>query len=336
MSVLASGVPTLIDIVSELAPDGSQLEVAEVLRKVNPILDDMVWVEGNTLTGHKDSVRTALPTPSFRAINSGVPVTKGASTPIEETAALLEDYSQVDAELANLAGDIGAYRVKQGRPHMQGMSQTQATTLFYGNIAANPRAYTGFGPRFNSLSGPTGGQVIDAGGTGTNLRSVYLIGWSTDTVFGIYPKGTVAGLQHEDVTQAGAGTDTMTLTDPDGKLYQGYRDHWIWRCGLMVKDWRYVVRIANIDLDTLTPDKSTGADLEDLMVIATETMQSLEGVRPAFYMPRDVSTALRRQLNTSKSAFMSWNEAGGKQIMNFSEIPTRRTDALNVDEARVS
>ena len=72
----------------------------------------MTWREGNTVTGHRDAVRTSLPTPSFRAINEGVPVTKSGSTPIEETAALLEDFSRVDRELAILSGDVNAYRLR--------------------------------------------------------------------------------------------------------------------------------------------------------------------------------------------------------------------------------
>lgn len=338
MSVLATGVPTLIDIVKELAPDGSQLDTAEVLKQTNPVLEDMTWMEGNLVTGHRDSVRTALPDPSFRALNEGVPVTKGGSTPVEETCALLEDYSQVDAELANLSGNVDAYRLKQGRPHQQGMSHKMARTLFYGNAASDPKGFTGFGPRYNTLDpakSATAAQVIDAGGSGAKLRSVYLIGWSHETVTGIYPKNTIGGLQHEDVTTPGAGVDTMVLRDANGNPYQGYMDHWVWRCGLLVKDWRFIVRIANIDLDTLTKNKASGADLEDLLVQATETIESLDGVRAAFYAPRAVSSMLRRQMNTSKSAFLSWDDAGGKKVLNFSEVPVRRADALNVNESRV-
>lgn len=341
MAVIGSGVATLTDILSEIAPDGSQLDTAEVLKQVNPVLEDMTWMEGNLLTGHRDSVRTALPTPSFRAINEGVPVTKAAATQIEETCAMLEDFSQADRELALLAGNVDAYRLRMAKPHQQGMSHKFAETLFYGNAqAGDPKSFTGFAPRFNSLSGPTADQIIDAGGTGTGLRSIYLVGWSDETVTGIYPKNTIGGLQHEDATNAaGSGSDGVpaaaVLQDGSGRYFMGFRDHWTWRCGLMVKDYRYVVRIANIDIDLLTKDKATGADLQDLMVLATETIETLEGVRAAFYAPRVVSAFLRRQLLQDKNAFMSWTDMGGKRVMSFGEIPVRRTDALNVEETEV-
>ena len=337
MAALASNVPTLIDIVQGLAPDGSQLHIAEVLKQTNPILEDMTWMEGNLVTGHKDSVRTSLPEGSWRSLNAGVPITKSGTTPIEETCALLEDYSQVDAEIAKLSGNVEGHRLKEGRAHIQGNSNKMARTLLYGNTAAGDR-FTGFGNRYNSLNTSTdqkAKQILDCGGSGTKLRSIYLIGWSHDTVTGIYPKHTVGGLQHEDVTTPGAGTDTMVLRDAAGNPYQGYMDHWVWRCGLMVKDWRYVVRAANIDVDTLVKTKATGADIEDIMTQMVEMIESLEGVRAAFYVPRELSSMLRRQMNTTKGTFLSWDQAGGKKVMNFGEVPVRRTDALFVNESRV-
>ncbi len=336
MAVLGTGLANLTDVLAEIAPDGSQLDTAEILKQTNPVLDEMTWMQGNLLTGHRDSARVALPTPSFRQINSGVPITKGASAQMEETCAMLEDFSQCDRELALLSGNVSGFRLRQGRPHIQGMSHKMAETLFYGNAqAGDPASFTGLSPRYNSLSGPTKSQVINAGGTGSGLRSVWLIGWSEDTITGIYPKNTVGGLQHEDATSPAAGTDAQALTDANGNHYMGYRDHWVWRCGLFVKDYRFAVRIANIDLDLITK-QSTSVDLQDLFATAVETIESLEGVRAAFYAPRIVTTFLRRQMINDKKNFMSWADIGGKKVMSFGEVPFRRTDALNVEEVQVA
>jgi hypothetical protein len=343
MAVQGSGVTTLIDVLTEMAPDGKQLNIAEVLTQQNEVLADMHWEEGNKVTGHMDAARTVLPTPSFRALNAGVPVTKAGSTTIEETAALLEDFSQVDRELAILSGDVDAYRLKQARPHVQGMSNKQATTLFYGNAQANPLEYTGFAARYNTLSTTTNkaaANVIDAGGTGSALRSVWLVGWGPDTVFGIYPKNSRGGLDHEDATNAsGEGANgfppAAVLSDPSGNMYMGYRDHWVWRCGLFVKDWRYVVRIANIDPTAITLDQATGPKLEDLFVQALEQIESTTGVRAVFYVPRIIRSWMRRQLLNKKNQFLSYNEVGGRQVLAFDDVPVRRTDALNVNETRV-
>lgn len=344
MAVQGSGVTTLIDVLSELAPDGKQMDIAEVLTQQNEVLADMHWEEGNKVTGHMDAMRTVLPEPSFRAINAGVPVTKAGSTTVEETASLLEDFSQVDRELAIMSGDVDAYRLKQARPHVQGMSNKQARTLFYGNANTNPLEYTGFAARYNTLDdtvNKAAANVIDAGGTGSALRSIYLVGWGPDTVFGIYPKGTRGGLDHEDVTNAsGEGEHgfpaAARLFDADGNSYMGYADHWIWRCGLFIKDWRYVVRIANIDPTALTLDASSGPNLQDLMVQALEQIESLSGVRAAFYVPREIRSYMRRQILEKKNAFLSWGEMGGSSVLNFDNVPVRRTDVLNTNEVEVT
>ena len=126
------------------------------------------------------------------------------------------------------------------------------------------------------------------------------------------------------------------LLDSEGNSYMGYRDHWLWRCGLMVKDWRFVVRIANIDLDTLTNDASSGAKIQELMVEACERIEGRGGVRPAWYMPRTIKTKLRLQLLNAKNTFLSLEQSGGKEVTMFDGIAVRRTDALNVEEAQVT
>lgn len=343
MATIASGVPTLLDVLGEVAPDGSQFDTAEVLTQHNPILEDMTWMQGNLITGHRDSARTFLPTPSFRQLNAGVPITKGATSQFEEGCALIEDFSQVDRELALLSGNVAGYRLKQAAPHMIGMAHFMATNLFYGNANINPIGFTGLAPRYftgDKAITPTAEYVLDAGGTGTGLRSVYLVGWSHDTVTGIYPKNSIAGLHHEDATNAsGSGTEGVpaaaVLTDGDGNNYMGYRDHWTWRCGLFLKDYRYVVRIANIDLDTIAKDKTAGADLQDLFVQALEQIETQNGVNLCFYVPREIQSYLRRQILNDKNAYLTWDEAGGRKVMRFSEAMVKRTDALNVEETQV-
>ena len=343
MATIASGVPTLLDVLNEVAPDGSQFDTAEVLTQANPILEDMTWMAGNLLTGHKDSVRTVLPTPTFRALNEGVPSTKGATRQIEEGCGMLEDFSECDRELALLSGNVPAYRLKEAKPHQIGFAHKMATTLFYGNANQNPKEFTGLSARYftgDPTISNTAEYVLDAGGSGSGLRSVWLIGWSHDTITGIYPKNTIGGLHHEDATNAaGSGGDGVpaatVLIDAAGNKYMGFRDHWTWRCGLFVKDYRFAVRIANIDLDTITKDATAGADLQDLFVQALEIIENQNGVNLCFYAPREITSYLRRQILSDKNAYLTWDEAGGKKVMRFSEAAVTRTDALNVEETAV-
>jgi hypothetical protein len=339
MAIIGASVPTLIDVTVRLAPDGRPAAMAELLTQTNEVLEDMTWKEGNLPTGERTSVRTGLPAVYFRALNEGIPRSKSTAAQIDEGAAMLEGFQEVDRKVAILGGDVAGYRADESRAFFESMSQRMALTLFYGNAGASPKEFTGLSPRYNSLSGVSGDNIIDAGGTGTDNHSIWLVYWSTQTITGIYPKATVAGLMHNDVTSNRAqATDGFpigdTLYDSNGNPYLGYRDHYEWNCGLSVKDWRCAVRIANIDRSLLTKDKSTGADLEDLMIQAVERVRR-GGGNGAFYMPTSIRAWMRRQMVNRKSAFLSMEEFGGRRVPAFDGIPLRQVDALNIDEARV-
>ncbi|WP_337238094.1 major capsid protein, partial [Salmonella enterica] len=90
--------------------------------------------------------------------------------------------------------------------------------------------------------------------------SIWLVVWGENTVHGIFPKGQKAGIQMEDKGQ-------VTLKDVNGGKYEGYRTHYKWDNGLALRDWRYVVRIANIDVSNLS-EPSSAANIAKLMVKA--------------------------------------------------------------------
>src|SRR3546814_20593769 len=57
-------------------PDGSVSASAELLSQDNEILEDMPYVEGNLTTGHRATIRTGLPTATWRKLNAGIPTSK--------------------------------------------------------------------------------------------------------------------------------------------------------------------------------------------------------------------------------------------------------------------
>jgi hypothetical protein len=176
MAVLGNSVVTLVDIAKRLDPDGKIARIAELLNQENEVLDDITWVEGNLPTGDRTTVRAGLPGVSFRALNEGVPRSKSQVSQFDEGAAMLEGFSEVDRKEAILVGRrCQVPPVGSGCLH-GAMNQAFTTNLFYGNAAASPKAFTGFAPRFNAISGntTTGQNIIDAGGTGTDNYSVWL------------------------------------------------------------------------------------------------------------------------------------------------------------------
>jgi hypothetical protein len=333
MATLSVVNPTLADVAKATDPDGKIATIVEILNETNEILDDMVWVEGNLPTGHRTTVRSGLPTPTWRKLYGGVQPNKATNVQVTDTTGMLEAYAEIDKALADLNGNSAAFRMSEDRAHIEGMSQEFANTLMYGNEGTAPEEFTGFAPRFNDITGPANADnIIDGGGTGADNNSIWLISWGSDTVHGIYPKGSQAGLQFSDKGQ-------VTIEDAsDGSnsgRMEAYRSHYRWDCGISVRDWRYVVRISNIDQSLLIADKSTGADITDLMAQAIELLPNQSKGKPAFYMNRGTRSVLRRQIANTTNVNLNMDDVGGKKVITFDGIPVRRCDSLTSAEARI-
>ena len=321
--------PTLLDVSRRLDPNGNIDTIVEILNQTNDILTDMVWKEGNLPTGHKTTIRTGLPSPTWRKLHGGVQPTKSTTAQVTDTCGMLEAYAEIDKALADLNGNTAAFRLSEDQAHIEGMSQTMATTLFYGNEGTQPEAFTGLAPRFNSLGAANGENIIDGGGTGSDNTSIWLCVWGDQTGHGIYPKGSKAGLDHRDL-----GEDTVQAEDGSGEM-QILRTHFKWDCGLTVRDWRNAVRIANIK--SLTKDAATGPDLIDLMTDAIERLPNLNnGGRTAFYMNRTARSFLRRQMRNAKNVNLTLETVAGKKVLYFDEVPVRRVDALGFIETAIA
>lgn len=330
MATLATTNPTLADVAARMSPDGKiDQNIVEMLNETNEILDDMTVIEANGFTEHKTTVRSGIPSGTWRKLNYGVQPEKSRTVQVKDSMGMLETYAEVDKALADLNGNSASWRMSEDRAFIEGMNQTMATTLFYGDSSLDPEKFMGLAPRYNSLSAENAMNIIDAGGTGSDNASIWLIVWGPNTCHTIYPKGSAAGLQSRDL-----GEDT--LTDAAGGRYQGYRTHYKWDIGAVLRDWRYVVRIANIDVSDLTKNASSGADLIDLLTQALELVPNIGIGRPAFYMPRKLRSFLRRQItNKVAASTLTMEDVAGKKVVTFDGVPCRRTDALLLTEARV-
>jgi hypothetical protein len=321
---------TLSDWRKRLDPNDKHARIVEMLEQTNDIIIDMPFKEGNLETGHRTTVRTGLPTPTWRLLNRGVANTKSTTAQIDEACGILEDRSQVDVDLANLNGDVGAFRLSESSAHFEGMNQEMAATLFYGNSGVSPQEFTGLAPRYSSLAAQNGRNIIDAGGLGSDNSSIWLAVWGETTVHGIYPKGSKAGLVHNDL---GIGD----AFDSENKRFRAYMDQYQWKCGLALRDWRYVVRIANIDISNLVT-KTTPADLIELMIKATHRVQNLRAGKPVFYMNRSCAQMLDifKRDAVMAGGGLTYKEVDGVPQYSFRGIPVRICDALHESEGRVA
>jgi hypothetical protein len=339
MSTLSTSNLTLADWAKRSDPDGRIPIIAELLSQSNEVLEDCVFKEGNLPTGERVVVRTGLPAVYWRALNQGIPSSKSTTAQVDEAAGILEARSEVDKDLAMLNGNTAQFRLSEDTAFLEAMNQTQATTLFYGNPGTDPKQFLGLAARYSSLSAANAQNILSAGGSGSDNTSVYLVVWGDQTVYCHFPKGSKAGLIHEDLGE-------QTVYNSDGTRLQAYATRYQWKNGLVVKDWRYVVRICNIDVSDLigqtgTQAASAATNIVKLMARSLYRIPNMAMGRAAFYMNRTVHSGLSIAALDKSQYVLKINE-GLSQFgtpyswLSFLGVPLRRVDAIINAEAVVS
>lgn len=341
-----AGAVTLLDFAKTLDPDGKTATVVELLNQTNALLGDMPWIEGNLPTGHRTTVRTGLPTVVWRQLYQGVPASKSTRAQVDETCGMMEARSEVDTDLARLNGNEAAFRLQEAQAFLEAMNQTMIDAILYNSPSVNPERPFGLAPRYSALSGaPSSRNVISAGGT-TNLTSIWLVLWGPDTVHGIFPKGSKAGIEHQDLGEIDA-------FDAAGNRYRALADVWKWKCGLSVRDWRYAVRICNIDVNALAARTGTQAvtaatSIIYLMMDAMNSIPFMGKGRAVFYASRKVKSSLQKiaidrsaatgalAIQPAANQFGTVAPASVDGDLTFFGVPVRTVDAISENETQVS
>jgi hypothetical protein len=253
---------------------------------------------------------------------------------MDEVCGMLEAWSEVDVEIAKLNGNTAEFRLSEAQAFIESMNQTMATALLYGNGVLNPEQFTGLSVRYSSLSAINAQNIVNAGGVGADNTSIWLIVWGPNTVHGIFPKGSKAGLDHQDLgeetaeTTAGLGQTRMRV----------FRDMWSWKCGIALRDWRYAVRIANIDVSNLLLNDATSAKLFFMLTKATWRIPAFGMGKAVIYVNRTVGEFLdiQAQDKVLSGGQLSYDTVDGRRIMTFRGIPIRIVDAILETEAAVA
>ncbi|MFH2815275.1 major capsid protein [Enterobacter ludwigii] len=339
MATLATGQLTLADWSKRISPDGKIDPIAELLSQQNDVLEDVVFVEANQPTSHVVTIRTGLPAVYWRAYNQGVPSSKSTTAQATEPCAMLESRSHIDAKLLQLNNNSAEFRLSEESAFIEAMNQEMTGKIFNGNVGADLKTFSGLATRYSSTTAGNGQNVILAGGTGSDNASIYLVVWGKQTVFCPFPKGSQAGLQSRDLGEE-------SVQDASGNWYQAARSLFQWDAGLVVKDWRYVVRIANIDISdwvgvTGTQASTASSNLIKLMMRAIARIPNFSMGRAAFYTNRSIQEGLMIQALEKSNNALAIQEAlsqfGTKMNqLTFMGIPVRQVDQLGIAETLVS
>jgi hypothetical protein len=333
MATLGATFFDLIDLY-KLQEDGQSIAtVIEMLKENNAILDDAIAMECNMGTTHRTTIRTGLPTVTWGQFYKGITQSKGTTAQVDDTTGFVEQLSSVDQRLLEISGNPNAVRLSEASAALEAISQEVAATLIYGNDNTAPEEFTGFAPRFNSLSAANGGQIVDAGGSGADNTSAWFVTWGDNQAHMLYPAGTAAGVTRQD---KGEQRTVDGNGDPYFVMEELFRQH----AGLTVRDWRYMARVANIDTSLL---QAGSVDIYKFFRKAFWKIKKhrVEGTRPVIYCNADVLEALDADSTPTTSTSASFvrlkpTEVDGMEVMSYRGIPIRQVDAILGTEAQIT
>lgn len=314
---------SLIEQARRINPDGTAAVIAEVLnRKMGNILNEAPWLPSNDIWTNKSTRRGSLPTGSRRKLNQRVTASVTRTTEIMDVIENLEDYCDVDAAFVDSNPSPAVFRAGEVDAFIEGLGQTIVSDILYGNSNVDPDQMHGLAARLGTVDGRF---VIDAGGTGSDVSSIYAVTWGQPTAHLIYPKNMAAtlGIQHTDKGQ-------VTSETSDG-LMEIYRDHFVIRCGLVVRDPRAIGRIANIE-----SAGATNTFDEDELITLLNNMNTGTGTR--LYVNETVLTQMQiRTKDKSNIYYTPGNSAlSGEPPLYFQGVPIRsfsREILLNTETA---
>jgi len=278
---------------------------------------------------HHDFVKTVnIPAGSWTRRDKGVDIEHSRTRPAREYMGTIESYSQVDVR--NFRGlkksAAAAIRLQEDKGFLAGLTQSVSKNLIYGDLGETPDGLKGIFSR--DLWNATGtGQVIDAGGDGIDVMSMLVVEFGADTLYGIYPSGTKAGIETEDLGRE-------PKYDSDGKRYDVYTTHFIWDLGFVVKDDRSIVRIANLE-DVVSDGTNNGFD-DDYLLDAFALLPNAGDKNTYIYTNR---RGLRLIQKTAKDKvnvnYDPSNPFGRKWIRDYMGSPIKMEEQLITTETAI-
>jgi hypothetical protein len=341
MATIGASFLNLIDMF-RAGGDAATANVAEVLRRSSPTVKDAIAVEANSGTIHKHAIRTNLPAVTWGRLYQGIPQSKSGRAMVTDTTGFVEGLSTVDERLLDISPNQAAVRAAEAEGFLESLTQEAETGIFYHDTNSSPEKFKGLAARYNTVSG-TGqniNQVVDAGGSGSDNTSIWIVTWSEMATHLIYPKGTKAGIDRQD-------KGSQRVTDSNGNAYYVKEELFRWHLGLAVRDWRYNVRVANLDVSDLI------AGTVDVLKWMRRAYHRIQGRirntdmrgdnagsegRTVIYMNRTVYEALDAATNSASlypALQLRRMELEGEEVETYRGIPIRVTDALLNTEARV-
>jgi len=340
MAVIGNSFVGLVDYANGLAGNRTIGPVIEALNLLNPLLRDAYMQEANNGTNHESFIRTGLGAVAWGKLYQGILQSKSTKQKVSDTTGFVERLSTVDVRmLEQAAGNAAQLRMDEARAALEAIAQEVQSGFFYNDTATTPDRFLGLAPRYGTISGggAAAAQIVDAGGTGSDNTSIWMVTWGQGATSLIYPEGSVGGVQRKDM-------GVQRVLDDNNMPYFAKEEYFKQSVGVTVGDWRYNVRIANVDLSDV---KAGTVDLYGLLRKGLYRCQArrdanldnndgiVRGGKTVIYMNRDMLEALDAQTTNDNKIKLTPDEIAGKEVETYRGFTIRETDALINAEARV-
>jgi hypothetical protein len=328
------GYSTLSDVVGNYTSLDSAARFVmptRILDRMTPLVKMLPMKASNNILSNIALRTDSLPTASNRMFNQGIKSTASKNTSLNDPIALFQDRSSVDYDLWRIQNDPNAWRADQDMNHIEGLMQLMESTLFYGSIAQNIGAFNGLSTRFNNFesypNGDTSGvfqpNVWSGGATTGPCTSAWMIEFGEDTVYGIYPPNTQAGMSIRSIGEQQRQLAAQTGSVGDVYAYQVLETILTWYMGMQVADECCVQRIANIN--PVGFSGPNGFD-ENIFIQAKNNLRRPDSPTVAIFVNRQLKSqidirAVSQKINAYTDFDRNGTDVWGKPVTTFQGIP---------------
>lgn len=337
MTTYGNTILTMADIHNEY-PRGVLRDMTYSLSARSPLFGRLPMRASNKTTSHVSEFQVTEPTISVLKVGEGISASVGQTEQIEDGMSMLGSLAVTPLKLLELNDDPNEIRGAQIQMRTEALRKTAESLLWYGDPADDQAEFLGILMRdaFNTL----GEHCLDAGGS-TNQSSIVLMDISPQALFVIYPRNCKGGVYHKDWGEQLVQTDTNV----GGAKLPALVDQVELDLGVVIKDPRQIVRLANVDHAEMAG--LTGA--QEVTDYATNVLFQMGRMQhhiyapymgqPAYFMPRSVAQelAFMAQQSTLSNAF-TYDQVGGKgpKQLHYNGIPIFISDGMIYAEGVVS
>ena len=324
--------------------NGEFVPWAMTLTENNPFLFDLAIITANGILSNEGSRETSLPTPQIINVGEGHVSSTVRWDKFKENISIFVDRADIPKHVADLQPNFTAFRAKVEDRHMEGMGQGVTNHFIYGTSVATPEKFDGLDVRYsvpdatdptNPSSASADACVFEAGGTGSDTMSVWLIQHGIDKIHGITPANDpMMGIQKTDSGLVYQPTLT-TYREADNNTQRAERQTWRtefeWKIGLNIVDMRSTARIRNIESGIANLDAGF------LQLIFQAENEVFKGQGQIFaYVPKRMLTFLHIMAEAKQNVIYDTNNIYGIPLFRIGKILIRPMDALNLTEAAVA